>query len=217
MSRFSIAARCVMLAAVLAAAPASASLGGSSRVTLLGGWRLTPNDAFYAAAAQRGLVRSNGIGGPVLTGTFAYSAWEWFELGIDLFASGERFHFVGTNPYTTITYGGWLSARIQMDAGAIGPVQRLVPFVGAQAGPTLVFTSGGPQTTSQEVLMQGFAATAGVTGMLGAHGVTLEARYVFAAGSAVPVGTFNAGGLWFGLGFTWGIAAGGPNSSSMPL
>lgn len=208
--------RAVLLITLLWASAASAGpLEGQGRVTLLGGWRITPNAAFYQRAAQTfGLTQSGGAGGPMLSATFAYSASDLFELGIDLFGSGERMTFTEANRFTTVTYGGWISLRMQLLAGSVGPVERLIPFIGAQGGPTLVLATGGPQSTFQEVFGQGYAATVGVTGLSGKFGFTLEAKYVFAWGSAAPVGTFSAGGIWAGLGFTWGFPPSGSEPSS---
>lgn len=200
------AVRCAAIVTLLLAASAVAQpVAGTGRVTVSGGWRYTPNAAFNTAALQRGLVAEGSIGGPLVTGTFAYAATEYAEVSIDLFAAGERLHFAGHNPFTSLTYGGWLGGRLQLVIPRVGPIERLIPFVGLQGGPTLVFTTGGPQNTREEHLTQGFAGSVGATALFGTLGVTLEARYVLAYGTAAPVGVLNAGGLWAGLGFTWTV------------
>lgn len=198
------AAQLLALVALLFGASAVAQpVAGTGRVTVSGGWRYTPNAAFNAAALQGGFVPQGSVGGPVLTGSFAYAATDYAEISIDLFGAGERLHFAGHNPVTTVTYGGWLGGRLQHVTPRVGPIERLIPFVGLQGGPTLVFAMGGPQNTREEHLTQGFAASLGATALFGTMGVTFEARYVLAYGTAAPVGVLNAGGLWAGLGFTW--------------
>lgn len=192
-------------ALLFASTAAASTYAGTGRITLSGGWRYTPNDAFNTAALQDGLVAQGSPGGPLLTGTFAYAATDYAEISIDVFGSGERLNFSGVRPFTSVTYGAWIGGRLQLVMAQVGPVERLIPFIGAQGGPTLVFATGGPQSTREEHLTQGFAGSLGVTALFGTLGVTLEARYVYALGTAAPVGTLNGGGLWAGLGFTWTI------------
>lgn len=212
--------RATLLGAVLLAlAPASVraqGLEGWGRVSLMGGWRYTPNAAFYGAAESHGFGAGGGPGGPVALGTFAYSATNLFEVSIDLFAGGERLSFPNVPAYTLLTYGAHLGARVHTLWSRVGPFDRVVPYAGIVGGPTLVYTTGGPSSTTLlpgggsgtplEVLTHGWAANVGVTARLrDSIAITLDVRYLLAFGLAPPVGVVNAGGLWAGIGLTWGF------------
>jgi hypothetical protein len=218
--------RSLLLAfAILAAAPALAqeddplSLNGVGRFTLQTGWRLTSNNTFYKGYydPRPGLARgANSPGGPLLAGSFAYAMTESMELGVDLFATGERLRLADLPELSTLTYGALVGLRFQtvLDIGPYG----LVPFGGVLTGPTLVLSrfQGGD---SLEVVTQAWAGTVGATLRLSPRwGISAEYRLSFVRGQ-VPThggqtfGSVNAGGNWFSLGMTYAW----PPSPSRPI
>jgi hypothetical protein len=181
-------------------------LDGTSRLSVQTGWRYTPNtrfyDNYYSDVDNRGLQRSRGaIGGPLLTGTFAYSITNLVELGIDLFATYERMQLTGQPGLNAVTYGALLGLRFQhrFDIGPHG----LVPSVGLLLGPLLAaaYFDGG---FAVENYTQAIGATVGATlGLTPKWGLRVEYRLLAAKGTAEDVGLYEAGGNWFSVGFNY--------------
>lgn len=202
------------LLVVLAAAPAARAqaLAGEGRVSVQAGWRLTPNalfyDRYYGAPQNADKARLPASpGGPVVAASFAYSVLDVLELGVDLFATGERLRLAGEPAMTTATYGGLVGLRLQTLL-PLGDDGGLVPFLGVLAGPTLAFSSvegrGGPQ----ETVTQGWVGSAGATLRLDARwALTAEYRLMVGARGPSPYGSFNAGGSWLTVGLTWRVPA----------
>jgi hypothetical protein len=205
----------LILLVTLAASTASAQyeeeeappeLEGSSRFSLLTGWRYTPNTRFYedyySQPENRGLPRAGGaIGGPLLTATFAYSITNLMELGIDLFATYERIQLTGQPGLNAVTYGALLGLRFQKQL-AIGP-KGLIPSVGILTGPLLAasYFDGG---RAVENYTQAFGASLGATLRLSPKwGLCFEYRLLFAKGEAEDVGVYDAAGNWLGVGMTY--------------
>jgi hypothetical protein len=212
MSRTSL----LLLLATLVATPAAAQyedeekaqteLDGTSRFSLLTGWRYTPNsrfyDGYYSDVDNRGLERTRGaIGGPLLTGTFAYSVTNLIEVGIDLFTTYERMHLTGKPALNAITYGALLGMRFQ-HRFEVGP-QGLVPSVGVLIGPLLAasYFDGGKAV---ENYTQAIGTTVGATlGLTPKWGLRFEYRLLVAKGEAEDLGTYEAAGNWFSVGLNY--------------
>ncbi|XXF75002.1 hypothetical protein P2318_18185 [Myxococcaceae bacterium GXIMD 01537] len=211
--------RSLLLAAVLTASTALAqeeeyevptSLEGVGRLSIQSGWRLTSNETFYEGyyAANSQLERgpmSNG--GPLVIGSFAYSISDLIELGVDLFATGERLRLTNQPTLTTMTYGALLAVRFQTVLPQVGPY-GFVPFMGILSGPTLAYSVFEGQKAN-EVVTQTWAGTLGGTLRLSPRwGLTAEYRLSFVRGQVAPpgglkLGSYNGGGNWFALGVTY--------------
>jgi hypothetical protein len=219
---------CVVLGASRALARVEESgpvpLDGVGRVTVQGGWRLSGNDTFYDSfyalpgyTCTEGCLRDSQ-GGPFLSATFAYSASDFVEVGIDLFGTQQTVRLTHAEPLSNTTYGALLGVRFQGLFAVLTP-QGVVPFIGLQTGPSLA-SSQVQGVGRQQVLMQPWVGTVGATVRFSAHwGLTAEYRLAFARGRSpyndqTPlVGTdasaykglasYNAGGNWFALGVTY--------------
>lgn len=206
----------LLLAALLFSAPAAAqeeelpSLEGSSRISLSGGWRYTPNDLFRTRLVEAGYVPGRpSPGGPVLTGVFGYSINDVVEVAIDLLAGGEQLQLQDADTLTSITYGGLIGLRFQ---SAIG---RFIPSIGFQTGGILSNVDG-PKEGSESVI-QAFAITAGLNARLSAQwGVGLEYRFMLARGGVPEIGSINAGGNWVTLGVTYFFPPDGKPTRGLP-
>ncbi|KFE66166.1 hypothetical protein [Hyalangium minutum] len=212
----------LLLLVVLAATPAAAApaeddgyeteekprdeLEGTSRFSLMTGWRYAPNgrffDMYYLDPDNRGLKRSRGaMGGPLLTGSFAYSPINWFEVGLDLFATYERMALTGKPGLNAVTYGALFGLRFQhkFDIGSHG----LVPSAGFLIGPMLVasYFDGGK---ALENFTQSIGVTAGATWYLSeAWGLRFEYRLLTGRGDVEDVGSYEGAGSWFSVGFNY--------------
>jgi hypothetical protein len=181
-------------------------LEGTSRISLQGGWRYAPNfkfyDNYYFARANRNLERSRGsIGGPLLTGTFAYSVKEFLELGIDLFTTYERMKLTNKPGLNAVTFGALIGLRFQKRF-EIGPA-GLIPSVGLLVGPMISasYFDGG---RSVENGGTGLGLSAGATLRLNPRwGICFEFRQLISQGEVEDVGTYNSGGSWLAVGFTY--------------
>jgi len=213
--------RLLLLVLLLSAAGASAQDAGPSaldqttRITVHGGWRLTPNNTFYEGyytlPDNVGLPRApESPGGPYVGATFGYSATELVEVGIDLFATGERLQLTGAPPITTVTYGALVGVRFQALLDVLTE-NGVVPFIGLQSGPVLAFSTV-EGVGVRETFMQGWAGTVGVNFRLNAHwGIAADYRLVFARAAnpfsgrpgLTELGSYNAGGSWFSVGVSF--------------
>ncbi|WP_224369956.1 hypothetical protein [Hyalangium versicolor] len=205
----------LILIVTLVAATASAqddapSLDGVGRISIQGGWKLVSNstfyDHYYSLPGNAGLERAGkSPGGPLAVGTFAYGISDLVELGIDLFAQGERLQLTNKPRLTTVGYGALVGLRFRGWLN-IGP-EGTVPYLGILTGPLLA-TSLFEGGTARETLSQAWAGTAGATLRLNATwGISLEYRLVFARGAvgqaSENLGSFNAGGNWFSVGVNY--------------
>lgn len=222
--------RLLLLVLLFSAAGASAQSAGpaaldqTTRITLHGGWRLTSNDTFYEGyytlPGNEDLPRAPASpGGPYLGATFGYSASELVEVGIDLFATGERLQLTGTPTITTVSYGAMVGLRFQALLDVLTE-NGVVPFVGLQVGPLLAFSSV-DGVGVRETFTQGFAGTVGLNVRLSPQwGLAADYRLVFARGGnpfngrpgLTDLGSYNAGGSWFSVGVTFFF----PRSSLRP-
>ena len=195
--------RLTIIAVLLAAAPAGAQgLEGTGRISLVAGWRYTPNDHFARSAQEAGfpLARASA-GGPQGTGTFAYAASDALEVAIDLFAGYEALDLTNADDLSSVSYGALLGVRAYW---VLGPLR---PNIGLGLGPALIYTQGGPAGHLVERLVTAYAATAGFTWRLSnTLGLHVDVRYLLARGMAEDIGGVNAGGLWGGVGVTWYFA-----------
>lgn len=207
--------RSLLLSVALLSAPAAlaqdevnTTLEGVGRLTLQSGWRLTSNNTFYEGyyATRPELARGpTSPGGPLVVGSFAYGITDMVELGVDLFATGERLRLTDQPELTTLTYGALVGVRFQtvLEVG-----QGLVPFAGILTGPTLAFSQFKGQP-AQEIMTQAWAGTVGATMRLSDRwGLTGEYRFSFVRGPVGALanqkfGSFNGGGNWFALGVTY--------------
>jgi hypothetical protein len=194
------------------------SLKGDGRISFQAGWRYAANstlyDNYYARPENADLQRSSRpFGGPLILGSFAYSATELVEVGIDLFATGERLKLTGLPPLTTVSYGAMIGLRFQgwLDIGPEG----MVPFLGILSGP-LVATAVFEGQPVRDSLAQAWAGTVGATLRLTPRwGLSAELRQVFARGDTgrADLGSFNAGGSWLTVGVTYSF----PEEPTRPL
>lgn len=185
------------LASLLVASTALAQ-AGTGRVSVVGGWRYTPNDFLIHTASEQGIGIRQGSGGPQLTGSFAYAAAEGLEVAIDLFAGYEQLGVSGYKPISSVTYGALLGGRAYWRFG------NLIPHLGVGLGPALVDVSGGVAGTLSERVVTTYAAMGGLTFQLNDNlGITADVRVLYARGYLQDVGGINAGGVWGGLGVTW--------------
>lgn len=183
-------------------------LEGTSRISILGGWRYAPNftfyDNYYFDPDNRGLARQRGsIGGPLLTGTFAYSVTEHIEVGIDLFATYERMQFTNKPGLNTATYGALVGVRLQqrLELGK----QVWIPSVGLLVGPHIAAAYfDHDQAVERASTALGFAAGATLR-VTKQWGFCFELRQIFAGGDAEDLGPYNAGGSWVSVGMTYAI------------
>ena len=181
-------------------------LQGTSRVSVMGGWRYAPNfkfyDTYYFQVENRSLARSRGsIGGPLLTATFAYSITEFMELGIDLFTTYERMKLTNKPGLNTVTYGAVVGLRFQKRL-ELGP-QGTIASVGVLAGPSYsgAYFDGG---RAVETSGTGLGLAAGATVRLSPRwGVCFELRQLVVGGEVEDIGKYNAGGTWLSVGMTY--------------
>jgi hypothetical protein len=199
----------LLLGLLLAASPTNAgALEGEGRVSVQTGWRVTPNNTFYESAAAAGFsAAGSSPGGPVLQGSFGYSAAEWVEATIDLFAGGEMLRLVNQAALLSVTYGAAAGARLQWAFDAWGPFREVVPYAGLLLGPTLINVTGGNLPAPREHVVTGYIGSAGVSARLAdGWGLSLEYRFLVARGQVPGIGSLNGGGSWLGVGVTWYFA-----------
>lgn len=200
----------VTFAALTASAQGEPSLAGGSRVSVQAGWRYVSNgtfyDTYYSRPENQGLERAPQThGGPLGLATFAYSITDLVELGVDLFALGEKPQLTNQPPLTTWGYGALVGLRFQswLDLGPEGTV----PFLGILTGPLLA-TATFQDQPPRETLSQAWAGTAGAIMRLSPQwGLAVEFRQVFARGAVgrkdQAFGSFNAGGSWLTVGVNY--------------
>lgn len=204
------AASILVLLVSLAAAPALAQEDG--RIGVLAGWRWTPNPKLSSKATALGMNLPQSRGGPWLSAAFAYAPTPMFELGIELFGSGERLA-LSAGPITSITYGGMLAGRLRAVWGGALGADEWLPWVGLLGGPTLVNVSGLPGNVSTESFNVTYAPALGLSARFGRSYVHLEARYLLNAAAlvtlqgaaATPQDVLDGGGLWVGIGWSWSV------------
>jgi hypothetical protein len=203
----------LLLGALPAAAQSEApsSLDGVGRISMQAGWRRTTNrtflDGYYARPENQGKPRAAGSpGGPLLALTFGYAVNDFVELGVDLFAAGERLNLTGAPRLTTLTYGALVGLRLHTLLEGLGP-HGLIPWLGLLSGPTLVLSTfeGRPGT---EGVKQAWGASAGASLRLSARwAATVELRQVLVRGPVEGLRSVNGGGTWLGLGATYSFDA----------
>ncbi|MFZ5471771.1 MAG: hypothetical protein ACOZIN_20270 [Myxococcota bacterium] len=192
------------VAALLLPAAAGAQarrMEGVGRITAYPGWRLTPNDYFYDSASRAGHDPERpSLGGPQVTGSFAYAATDEIEVGIDLFGGAETLRLSGMEPIGSTTYGGLIGVRLQKPGLFF---DALVPSFGVHTGPALILVSSRSLERPHEVLTTAYAATAGFTVRLGERwGLSLEYKLLLARGMVPHISGVNGGGHWLSVGFT---------------
>ncbi len=181
-------------------------LEGSRRFSLMTGWRYASNDRFfdkyYSDPDHRGLERSRGaIGGPLLSGSFAYSPTNLIEVGIDLFATYERMEFPGQPGLNAFAFGALIGLRFQhqFEIGRHG----LVPSAGVLLGPMLT-ASYFDEGLAVENAPWSIGVTAGATLYLSdVWGLRFEYRLLSGRGEAEDVGPYEAAGSWFSVGLDY--------------
>lgn len=186
-----------------------ARLEGQGRVSLMPGWRLTPNEYFYGSAQLAGHpVTTPSRGGPMGVGSFAYGASEIWEVAIDLFAGTETLRLDGLEPISSVSYGALIGARWQTAL----LWEDLTFTVGLLTGPTLVLVDSRAFSRPIERLTTAYGGNAGLCLRLaGSWGLSLEYRLLFARGVVPSIGGVNGGGHWLSLGVTYFFA---PSESS---
>lgn len=207
MPRFAPPLLALLLLAVPGLAAAQSSLDGVGRISTQLGWRLTTNrtftDGYYSQPANVSLQRAEGSpGGPLVAATFGYAVTDHVELGVDLFATGERIHLTGAPTLTTLTYGAMVGLRLQTLFEGVGP-QGLIPWVGILSGPTLVLSTF-EGSSGTEGVRQAWGLSAGASLRLTPRwAATAELRGVLVRGPVKDLGSVNGGGAWMALGLTY--------------
>lgn len=195
----------LVLLSFLPCVAGAGGLVGTGRVSLQPGWRLTPNDTFYASASAVGAPPATlSPGGPALSSSFAYSINDLIELGIDLFAGAELLRLEGQEPLVSLTYGGVVGLRLHWALGDWGPLEDVVPYAGLLGGPVLVYASGGNLAAPSELATTGYMGSLGISARLGDRwGLCAEYRLLAVRGVVPGIGSVNGGGSWLGIGVTW--------------
>ncbi|WP_426752430.1 hypothetical protein [Myxococcus sp. Y35] len=208
----------------------STSLNGVGRITVQGGWRITPNktlyDGWYKRPANQGLARAREVtGAPIVVASFAYAISDLLEVGIDLFGTKSRLYLnepgaegepAQARPVDTLGYGALIGLRFQTVVPQLGP-HGLVPYAGLLTGPTLA-SSERKGEELQETTTHAWMANVGATLRLTPRwGITADYRLAFLRGPVGPstarVGSFSMGGSWLSLGVTYSF----PAEPSRPL
>jgi hypothetical protein len=198
-----------LLAAILFCSGAHASLDGLGRISVLPGWRYTPNDYFGGSAQRAGFpLEKKSPGGPDLSLSFGYMASERIEVGIDLLGGYEAMKLRGLGELSSTTYGGLLQIRSVFEAG------RLLPYIGAGLGPIFALVQGIEGQGKEEKLVTGYSLGGGASFRLDERlALTLDAKWILARGFVPGIGGINSGGLFAGAGLTWLL----PGEPSRPL
>ena len=209
--------RWFLFGALLGALPEveASDLTGWGRVSLMGGYRQTPNGTFLANAAEAGYsMRSAWSGGPQGVFSCGYAASNWAEVSIDLVGGTEQFKVAGKDNLSSWTYGGLLGFKMLFSSWH----PKWVPYAGLMTGPVLVMVSGGPLQAPNETLETAYAATAGLHWKLAEHAaITLDYRFMYVRGGAPGIGGISGGGNWVAVGFTWFLPPEPRGMSSMSL
>lgn len=174
-------------------------IAGMGRVSVVGGWRRTPNGYFESRALEQGhplVARTPGFQGAA---SFGYGFMPWAELVIDLIGGFETFTLQGHLPFSSSVYGGLFGLRAsRLDL----PVRGLVPHLQVQGGPQVVMVSSA-SLRSPEHLVFALSANAGLTWQFAERfGVTLDVRWLFARANVATISGANVGGLFVSLGVT---------------
>ena len=189
----------VLVAAFFLAGSAHAFSEGTGRISVLPGWRYTPNDFFAGSAQKAGFpLEQASPGGPQLTASFGYMATDAIEIAIELFGGFESLQLQNYGEVTSVSYGAEVVVRGYFDAG------RFHPYLGGGVGPVFAYTTGGDTRDSTERLITGYLVNAGVSWELSDRlALTLDAKWLIARGLVRDIGGVNSGGLWTGIGVTW--------------
>jgi len=192
--------RFILITALITASPAAAeSLEGMGRISVVGGYKWTPNWYFESRAAAQGsplISRTPGIQG---SASFGYGVSSWAEVAVDLFGAWETFALEGYQPFSSTIYGALLGVRI---AKLDFLVRGLVPYLQAQVGPSVAQIASTSVASSERVLM-GISVSGGLTWRFAERfGITLEARYLQARLSVPEISGANVGGLFASIGVT---------------
>ncbi len=195
-----VTVRFALLVGVLFAAPALAEgIEGMGRISVVGGYKWTPNGYFEGKAAQAGhplTGRTPGIEG---SASFGYGVNSFAEVAIDLFGGWETFTLDGYQPFSSTIYGGLIGLRVTSTT-LFG--RSLVPHLGAQAGPAVAQITSPSFDLGERVLL---AATGniGVTWrFVERFGITLDVRYMYARLFVADISGANIGGVFFSIGAT---------------
>jgi hypothetical protein len=190
---------------------AAEGLDGTGRATLVAGWRWTPNDYFAGDAASAGypLLRSSP-GGPQLTGSFGYSASDYVEVTLELFAGGEQLKLSQLGTVDSYTYGGLIGVHLQQSWRPAWWTRGMITYLGLFVGPAVVDLSPPAQPLSESVVSAYAAGGGCVFRLTERFGLALDVKWLWARGALTNVGGVNAGGLWAGLGVVWLFPREGP-------
>jgi hypothetical protein len=205
-----------LVVALCATSAAAMPLDGAGRVSVMAGWRSTPNTHFLSSATAAGFTPvGRSPGGPVMSATFGYAATPYLEVGIDLFGTTEALRFSGLPDLRSVSYGALLGLRLQTAIPLPGELD-LVPFIGPLVGPSLVYVTGGPLPTAAERFVTGFGGSGGLTvRFTDSLAASLEAKLMLIRGRVPPIGSINGGGVWATVGFTYYFPPVVPNRSPL--
>jgi hypothetical protein len=183
------------------AAHAQASIDGWGRITVLGGYRWTPNWYFNGRAAEAGYpVEKPSIGGPAVTASFGYGATSVIELAVDAFFAWETFKLANLEPFNAFTYGGGIGPRlVKGDLFFRG----FSPWVAVQAGPIFA-TVQSPSLANNPERVLGAIFVAGGFHLRVADrwAITFDVRWIYARAMVPEISGINVGGVVFSLGVT---------------
>jgi hypothetical protein len=172
---------------------------GTSRVSLLPGYRWGLNSNFYASAERVGARQAPGLsGGPGLILSCAYSATDNLEVSIDPFVATEVLHLTGHPSLRSFIYGATLGLRLQF------PSETLTPWVGIHTGPILIYAGAPPALANAEAFAQTFGASIGATWRLSERwGVMAQYQFLFGGELSTPLGRIHGKGHWGAVGISY--------------
>lgn len=185
------------LLALLSTGARAEGVEGWGRISVGGGWRWVPNWHLEARAAQAGTPVVSALhGGPQGSAAFGYGVTPWLEAAIDVFAGYDTFEVQGTRPYTAVSYGALLGAKVYAPDLL---VEGLQPYLGVQVGPTLSMLTSDDAALPERALA-GTSLSGGATLRLGERfGLTFDVRYLLARNFLPPLSGLNVGGVWFSV------------------
>ncbi len=190
----------LVTALLLCASPVfAANLDGMGRISVVAGYKWTPNWYFESKAAEQGnplISRGISLQGAA---SFGYGVTSWVELAIDLIGGYEMFILKGYQPFNSVYYGGLIGGRV---ATLEFFSRNLSAYFGLQAGPALAQVSSDGVSSSERVVL-GISVNAGLTyRVVERIGITLDVRYLYARVPVASIGAANVGGLMPSLGVT---------------
>lgn len=197
MVKWSLLVALLLGGSALAQDGSSRGVEGWGRISVMGGYRWTPNWYFTAQAAAAGNpVTHPSNGGPLGMASFGYGAFTNFELSVDAFAAFESFTLDGLAPFSATTYGALIGPRLTKKDLFPG----FTPYVGAEGGPTLALVQSA-SFSNPERLLGGLAVVGGFHLMVADRwAISFDVRWLYARAVVPGISGINVGGVLFSIG-----------------